>query len=990
MRVALLAHNARSKDAIGNQLAAKVAALRERGDEVEVFLESRQHLHPQLLGDIQLVTADCSLEALAEQLRSYHLLIVEYSQYFRALEALPLLAGSGVRILFDYHGVTPPQHWRGSREALTLGQQYRGLVWFADAVAVHSRFMRDEITQPTGYPVERVHSVPLLVDMQNLSPAPSRFLQEKLRLPDARFLLFVGRLAANKRVPVLIRALALLRELQPPVHAAIIGDAGDVYQAEAAHCRQLAEALGVAERVHFLGHTSDEQLAAAYRSASLLVMPSIHEGFCLPLVEAMAYGLPIVTARAAALPETAGNAGALFTPDDPADLAKQLRRLLVAEKPQPAAPAQPNSRRIAVVVPRFGEEVLGGAERSLRLMAETLAEAGYEVELFSTGSGVRSASKGNLTIHRFATDPQDEENLAAAVAALRQPGMVADSSIRDFLQQTLLSRELLDAVVARQHHFAAILAGPYGNGLIWELCRALPEKVILVPCFHDEPLARQTLVRESFRDVAGILYHCVEEQQLAEEIWNLRIPNAHVVGTVLSMEMVSESLGACPADLPERYVLYSGRYCQEKNLLLLLDWAQRYRAERADRFAFVFTGHGEVPIPREPNFFDLGFVPEATRSEILGKAAALILLSTNESLSLVALEAWREGVPVIAHENSAVLRGHVQRGGGGKCVQSYSDFRAALDALWDARGFGRELGRKGREYVRRTYGSKTAFLSILEFAIAELQRPLVERLRRNGLERARAFSPERWREAFLSLVDNVGQATSAAKMEALEIIPPRHEPALNLTPRTRRLPVRLRNTGTLPLLPNGPAAKAVWTGIFTTDGEPVNPPVSTPLPKMLLPEETVPARIQVDLPARFTEYRLGLHFGAAGEKPQEMQEFEVLVPCRVQAEKSLNLETDFHEDPLPDLLEEAEQLHHLPAGYVDVCEGRLADWKRKIKRKLLHQFQTSYVDVLSRQQSGFNRQTLAILHELTERLNTLEQRLTQLEQIQDELAAPCR
>jgi glycosyltransferase involved in cell wall biosynthesis len=985
MRVALLAHNAQSGDALGNQLVAKVAALRARGDEVQVFVESRQHLHSQLLGNVQLLTADFSLDALAEQLRSYHVLIVEYSQYFRALEVLPSLVGSNVKTVFDYHGVTPPQFWRGSREALALGQQCRGLAWFADAVAVHSRFMWEELKKPTGYPAERMHFVPLKVDAERFHPAASQFLPGKLRLPNARFLLFVGRLAPNKRVPVLIQALAELRELQPAVHVAIIGDAGDVYQTELAHCRQLAEDLGVAERVHFLGQVSEEELVAAYRSATLFVMPSVHEGFCIPVVEAMGCGLPVVAARVAALPETASDAGLFFSPDDPADLARKIRLLVDSEKPQTAAQAQPN--RIAIVVPQFGETVLGGAERSLRLMAESLAEAGYEVEVFTIGAAVHGANKGGITVHRFATEPQDELKRAAAADALRHNRIVDQSAVREFLQQTNRSQALLDAVVARQQDFAAIVAGPYGNGLVWELCRAIPEKVILVPCFHDEPLAQQSLVQDTLREVGGILYHSVEERRLAEESWNIRNPNSGIVGTYLPM---ASHIAAprTPPTLPERYLHYSGRYCREKNLPLLLEWAQRYRAESPGRFSFVFTGQGNVSIPRAPGFIDLAFVSESRHEVVRAGAAAVIQLSTNEALSLAALESWRAGVPVIAHEDCAVLRGHMQRGGGGKCVGNYGEFRAALDELWNQPEVGRQLGQKGQEYVRRNYGSKAAFLAVLQTAVAELQQPLVDRLRQRGLRRARDFSSEPWHEAFISFIEQVQQGDGIAKVETLEVIPPRHEPVLDLTPRNRRLPVHLRNTGSLPLMPSGPAAKAVWTGLFTTDGGLVTSTVATPLPKMLIPEEAMPARLRLNLPEQFGEYRLGIHVGSAHERPHDMREFEFLVPCRLQRGKTKRVNIDFHEDQLPAQLEEAELLHHLPAGYVDVCEGRFADWKRKIKRKLLHQFQASYIDVLSRQQSGFNRQTLAILHELSERLTMLEQRLAQLEQRQDEMAAP--
>jgi hypothetical protein len=78
-------------------------------------------------------------------------------------------------------------------------------------------------------------------------------------------------------------------------------------------------------------------------------------------------------------------------------------------------------------------------------------------------------------------------------------------------------------------------------------------------------------------------------------------------------------------------------------------------------------------------------------------------------------------------------------------------------------------------------------------------------------------------------------------------------------------------------------------------------------------------------------------------------------------------------------LEAAEELVDLPAGYEDVSEGPLAKWKHAVKRKLLHQFQTAYVDVLSRQQTALNQVLLAAVQELTESIALLHQRLDALE-----------
>src|SRR5262249_49540936 len=144
-------------------------------------------------------------------------------------------------------------------------------------------------------------------------------------------LLFVGRLAPNKRVPLLVQALARLSDLQPSVHAVVIGDDTDLYRAEAEHCRHIAQQLGVAHRFHLLGQLSDSELHAPYRTPDVFVMPWIHEGFCLPVIEALACAVPVIAARATALPETVGDAGLSFTPDDLDDLERQLRRVLRIE-----------------------------------------------------------------------------------------------------------------------------------------------------------------------------------------------------------------------------------------------------------------------------------------------------------------------------------------------------------------------------------------------------------------------------------------------------------------------------------------------------------------------------------------------------------------------------------------------------------------------------------------------------------------------------------
>lgn len=330
MRVALLNYDAQAGDAIGNQVARKLRFFRARGADVRVYVESAKRLHPDIALHATIVPSGRPTAADSAYLASADLVVVEYGLSYRLLSCLPLLARGQARIAVNYHGVTPAELWgRAHAHSLRTAAAHRRMILFAEAAFTDSDFTRRELIRVTGMPAERVTCIGLPIDHKRFHiGVPRRDLRERLALDRARVLLFVGRVAPHKRVPVLVDALAQLRGLDPPVHVVVIGDTSDLFETEKDTCLKRAAEHGVADRLHFLGPVTDDELLDAYRSADALVMPSRHEGFCVPVVEAMACGVPVIAARAAALPETVGNAGLLFNPDDAADLAAQIKCVL--------------------------------------------------------------------------------------------------------------------------------------------------------------------------------------------------------------------------------------------------------------------------------------------------------------------------------------------------------------------------------------------------------------------------------------------------------------------------------------------------------------------------------------------------------------------------------------------------------------------------------------------------------------------------------------
>jgi glycosyltransferase involved in cell wall biosynthesis len=998
LRAAILTHNAQAGDAVGNQVAEEVAFFLARGADVRVFLESERRLHPAVHGRQWLIPAGQPSAEAWQFLCSADLVVVEYTQSYPLLDLLPALAEQRPRSLLHYYSITPVETWRGpKREALEEGLRQRGLVWCADAAVVHSHFTWQELRRCSGFPADRLFRLGLPVDTDRFSPgAPTCHLKEQLGMGTATLLLFVGRLAPNKRVPVLVEALAHLRDLTPPVHAAVIGDDGDVYALEARHCRERAKELGVADRLHLLGHASEARLLDAYRSADVFVMPSCHEGFCVPVIEAMGCGLPVVAARAGAVPETVGAAGLTCAPDDAGDLARQVRRVLDS---RPAASGRDGPRRVAVVAFRYGDGFAGGAETSLRTIADALRGAGCEIEVFTTctqdeshwanGLPEGTAAVDGIAVHRFRIDrPNHRRHDEAVRSILQADGPIPEGVEAEYLAHSVHSGRLLDALTRRLDEFDAVITGPYLHGLTLEVARRFPEKTLLLPCLHDEPFARLRAVRELFERVGGVLYHSREEQALAQAGLGFNHPGAWCCGTLIDTATAGNpERGRALVGAGTRYVLYCGRYSPSKAVPLLLDHARRYAAEHPNRFRFAFAGQGGIAIPAEPWARDLGFVDESTRRDLMAGADMLLQLSPFESLSLVALESWAQGVPVLANAECAVLAGHLDRCGAGSAVCDYVAFAAALDDLWQRPEHWRALGEQGRAYVREQYGSAGTYAAVLLEAVDDLRRPLVERMRRQGRQQVGGHARAAWGERFARLVERVLDEPGRPFHLDVEVRPRAGERRVPAGLGQFLCPIRVRNQGTHAVTGKGPAAVVVRCRVVGAGAMEEGPTTGVTLPGLLTPGRGLALAVPVVAPAEPGTYRLllwaavatGCEVDDSGEGPSMAGRLTrtagPVTEMRLVVEEGAG-RAALSCAPLlarvEAVLAEAHELQGLPQDYVDVTEGRCARLKRWLKRKLLGNFKHAYVDVLSRQQSAFNQRILAAVHELAEYVATLE------------------
>ncbi|HMO36890.1 MAG TPA: glycosyltransferase, partial [Gemmatales bacterium] len=319
MKVALFSRNLHRGDAIGQQTLAKWSYFQKQSSEVRLYLSEASDITSAWVGTARQLWQDAAEQQFLLQA---DLILAEFGAAYDLLHLLPAirLAADGVHrpvIVVEYHGVTPRELAEAEAQAeLLQAEAQRCYLWSADGILVHSSFAARELNRETGIPLERIHTIPCWVAPPfEITEQRAKRTSAKvdLRTPpqsiaaDSRIILFVGRFTRNKQPALLVEALRLSQHRNWQL--VFIGSQDDIYRSYREACQQQVARAGLQERVHFLGKVRESELAHWYRLADCIALPSRHECFGMPMVEAMQYGKPVLYGDAGALPEVVGHAG---------------------------------------------------------------------------------------------------------------------------------------------------------------------------------------------------------------------------------------------------------------------------------------------------------------------------------------------------------------------------------------------------------------------------------------------------------------------------------------------------------------------------------------------------------------------------------------------------------------------------------------------------------------------------------------------------------
>lgn len=364
---------------------------------------------------------------------------------------------------------------------------------------------------------------------------------------------------------------------------------------------------------------------------------------------------------------------------------------------------------MAIIVPRYGEQIVGGAETLARTLAEYMAQQQWNVTVLTTCaqdyvSWENSLPEGtvvynDVTIRRFPITSWDAAVHNQLNIRLNTYFFLPLADQYQWLSSGPHASGLYTYLQEHKEDFDTILVLPYLSTITQYAAWVAPEKTLLIPCLHEESHAFMELLHRLMETVKGVLFLTPEERTFALDTLLLSLKRHTVMGMGLDYPTDSLPLVNLP-NVP--YIIAASRLETGKNLALLYEYAQRY-VDEGGELKLLLLGAGNFTPLEHPVFETLGFVPHEQKLAYMRGALALCQPSLMESFSIVIMESWQMGRPVLVHRDCAVTSGHVNRSGGGFTFASYKTFADAIDRLKDYPNEAALLGKRGKQYVFANY-----------------------------------------------------------------------------------------------------------------------------------------------------------------------------------------------------------------------------------------------------------------------------------------------
>lgn len=390
--------------------------------------------------------------------------------------------------------------------------------------------------------------------------------------------------------------------------------------------------------------------------------------------------------------------------------------------------------RLAFVIQRYGIEVNGGAESLCRWVAERMQKY-FDVEVLTTCAldyltwendfRPGKATVNSVLVRRFPTDyPRDMKKFNGFARTLFANGRhtLVDELTWIHLQGPFSSK-LIAYIRDHEDDYDLFIFVTYSYLTTFLGLQLVSRKSLLIPAAHDEPHFHLSLFQPIFHLPQGIIYNTAEEKRLVQHRWQNEQVSCCVAGvgiesndTKVAPSYVADELApSYVAAFPEPYILYVGRVDVMKGCRELITYFRRYLDERKIDLHLALLGKQTMDIPNHPKIHAPGFVTNVQKDDAIRQAVLVVNPSEYESLSLMILESWQLGIPVLVNGGSDVLVEHCLTSNGGLYYINYEEFALCLDLLISNEKLRNVMGIRGKQYVEQHYSWDTIEKTYVDF-----------------------------------------------------------------------------------------------------------------------------------------------------------------------------------------------------------------------------------------------------------------------------------
>ena len=388
--------------------------------------------------------------------------------------------------------------------------------------------------------------------------------------------------------------------------------------------------------------------------------------------------------------------------------------------------------KIAFVIQRYGEQIIGGSEHLCRLVVEHL-EKYFEVEVLTTCAKEYITWKNEynpgieyingIRVRRFLNDFERDDKFHNLY--LNILGGITPDQFKAHYKQVLSS---IKKTSEKDQIECIRLQGPYSSNLFdylkshsieydfivfftylypttaFGMFEVPSEKIILVPTAHDEPIIHFNIFKKLFNMPGAIIYNTEDEMKFV----NSNFENENITHDIVGMGIDAPEI-TDPQEFIDKYnikgefVLYIGRIDEAKGCKELIHNFLKYKEETGSDLKLVLIGKLAMEMPKHEDIIFVGFVPEKDKFDGIGASQLLIMPSLFESFSIVIMESWLCSKPVLVNGHCDVLRSHAIKSNGGLWYQDYYEFKDCLTLLLSSSKLRDKMGTNGKIYVKNTY-----------------------------------------------------------------------------------------------------------------------------------------------------------------------------------------------------------------------------------------------------------------------------------------------